>query len=89
MPGRRAWGLLIRIGLDIIGSEVVGYTIGVMVVLVAIFLLGLLVQTRLRGTVAVTMDAIMQRILVVRSVCDRAKKFVHLFGRCAGRACAR
>jgi uncharacterized membrane protein len=72
-------GALLRIGLGITGSEVVGYAIGVLVVMLAIFALGLLVQTRLHGMLEALTENIVQRIPVVRSVYDMVKKFVELF----------
>jgi len=79
-PQSLVGGLLVRIGLGITGSEVVGYAIGVLAVMLAIFLLGLLVQTRLRAALGAITDSIVQRIPVVRSVYDMVKKFVELFG---------
>jgi uncharacterized membrane protein len=79
-PQSLVGGLLVRIGLGITGSEVVGYAIGVLAVMLAIFLLGLLVQTRLRSALGAITDGIVQRIPVVRSVYDMVKKFVELFG---------
>jgi uncharacterized membrane protein len=73
-------GLLQRIGLRVADSEVIAYAIGVAVVLAAIFLLGLVVQTRLRHAVQALTDGVMQRIPVVRSVYDMAKKLTELFG---------
>lgn len=72
-------GGLLRIGLGITGSEVVAYSIGVLVVMIAIFLLGLLVQTRLHTLLEALTENIVQRIPVVRSVYDMVKKFVELF----------
>lgn len=69
---------LIRIGLGVSGSEFLGYTIGVAVVLAAVFLLGLVVQTRLRPVLGALLDGTLQRIPLVRSVYDLAKKFVEL-----------
>jgi uncharacterized membrane protein len=77
-PDSLIGGLLIRIGLGITGSEVVGYAIGVLVVLAAIFLLGLLVQTRLRDVLATLLNGVVQRIPLVRGVYDLIKKFVDL-----------
>ena len=73
-------GLLQRIGLRMADSAVIAYAIGVAVVLAAIFLLGLLVQTRLRPALEALTDGVMQRIPVVRSVYDMAKKLTELFG---------
>lgn len=78
-PQSLVGGVLVRIGLGITGSEVVGYAIGVLAVMVAIFLLGLLVQTRLRAALEALTEGIVQRIPVVRSVYDMVKKFVDLF----------
>lgn len=69
---------LSSIGLGVGGSEVAAYTIGVLIVLVAIFLLGMLVRTRLRGVMTWAVDSVMRRIPVVRSVYDTVKKFVDL-----------
>lgn len=71
-------GLLLRIGLGVGGSELLGYLIGVLVVMLALFLLGLLVQTRLRAGLAALLNGIVQRIPFVRSVYDMVKKFVDL-----------
>ncbi len=73
-------GLLQRIGLRLADSELLAYAIGVAVVLVAIFLLGLVVQTRLRGVVHSLTDGVMQRIPLVRNVYDMAKKLTEMFG---------
>jgi uncharacterized membrane protein len=69
---------LVYIGLGITGSEVVGYAIGVAVVVAAIYLLGLLVRTRLRGVLAALVEGTLQRIPLVRGVYDVVKKFVDL-----------
>jgi uncharacterized membrane protein len=77
-PDSLVGGLLVRIGLGITGSEIVGYAIGVGTVMVALFLLGLLVQTRLRDVLAALLNGIVQRIPLVRSIYDLIKKFVDL-----------
>lgn len=69
---------LISLGLSAGGSEVAGYAIGVAIVMAAIFLLGLVVESRLRGVAARLLDAVVQRIPVVRNVYDLAKSFVEL-----------
>jgi uncharacterized membrane protein len=77
-PDSLVGGLLVRIGLGITGSEIVGYAIGVGVVMAALFLLGLLVQTRLRDVLAALLNGIVQRIPLVRNIYDLIKKFVDL-----------
>lgn len=79
-PESMVGGLLVRIGLGITGSEVVGYAIGVAVVMAAVFLLGLLVQTRLREVLAALLNGIVQRIPLVRNIYDLIKRFVDLLG---------
>ncbi len=69
---------LVAIGFGGLGSEVAGYLLGMLIVALAIFALGLVVQTRLRGVLARTFNAVVQRIPVVRTVYDLAKKFVDL-----------
>ena len=77
-PGSFVGGLLIALGLGGTGSEVVGYLIGLGIVLLAIFALGVLVRTRLRGVLARAFNGLMQRIPVVRNVYDMIRKFVDL-----------
>ena len=77
-PGSFVGSLLIALGLGGTGSEVVGYLLGLGIVLLAIFALGLLVQTRLRGVLARAFNNVMQRIPVVRNVYDMIRKFVDL-----------
>ncbi|HEY2926835.1 DUF502 domain-containing protein [Piscinibacter sp.] len=77
-PGSMVGNLLVSIGLGVTGSEVAGYLIGVLIVVLLIFALGLLVQTRLRGFFGDAVNAVMQRIPLVRSVYDMIKKFVGL-----------
>jgi uncharacterized membrane protein len=70
--------MLIALGLGGTGSEVVGYLLGLGIVVLAIFALGLLVQTRLRGGLARAFNSVMQRIPLVRNVYDLIRKFVDL-----------
>jgi len=77
-PGSLIGNVLVSIGLGVTGYEVVAWAIGVAVVLLAILLLGVLVRTRLRGVVEAMLDAVMQRIPVVRNVYETARRFVDL-----------
>ena len=72
--------LLVSIGLGVGGSEVVGYALGVMIVALLIFGLGLLVQTGLQRGLATAVNALVNRIPLVRSVYDLLRKMVALFG---------
>jgi uncharacterized membrane protein len=71
--------LLVSIGLGVGGSEVVGYALGVAIVAAAIFGLGLLVETRLQRGLAAAVNAMVNRIPLVRGVYDLLRKMVALF----------
>jgi uncharacterized membrane protein len=60
--------LLVSIGLGVGGSEVVGYALGVAIVATAIFGLGLLVEARLQRGLAAAVNAMVNRIPLVRGV---------------------
>ncbi|MBA3626007.1 MAG: DUF502 domain-containing protein [Methylibium sp.] len=77
-PGSFIGQLLVALGLRGAGSEVVGYLIGVAIVLLAIFALGLLVQTKLRNWLGRTTNALVQRIPVVRNIYSLVERFVGL-----------
>ena len=69
---------MVAIGIDVGGSELMGYLMGVVIVSVAIYGLGLLVRSRLRDVLADALDAVLRQIPVVRSIYDLVKKFVDL-----------
>lgn len=71
---------LSSIGLGLGRSEVFAYAIGVAAVLLAIFVLGIVVKTRLRRVFAWATDSFVRRIPVVRGVYDTVSKFVSLLG---------
>ena len=71
--------LLVSIGLGFGGSEIVGYALGVAIVAAAIFGLGLVIQTRLQRGLANALNALIERIPLVRSVYDLLRKMVALF----------
>ncbi|MCU0968309.1 MAG: DUF502 domain-containing protein [Rubrivivax sp.] len=78
-PDSAVGRVMIAIGLGVTGSEIVGYLIGVGLVALGIFLLGLLVETGLQRGVARIVSAVVSRIPVVRTVYDLAHKMVGLF----------
>jgi len=69
---------LISIGLGVGASEVVGYSIGVLIVAVAIFGLGLLVEAGLQRGIAAAAHGVLLRIPVVGMVYDLMKRMVGL-----------
>lgn len=77
-PGSLLGRLLIALGIGITGSEFVGYLLGVAMVMLGIFGLGLLVRTRVRDVIADLVNSVMQRIPLVRNIYDLARRFVDL-----------
>ena len=70
--------MLTALGLGIPGEGVASYLLGIAITVVAVFLLGALVQTRLRRVLAAALNAVVMRIPVVRSVYEMASKLVEL-----------
>lgn len=70
--------VMVAIGLGITGSEIVGYLIGIGLVVVALLLLGALVETGVQRGVARIFQGVLQRIPVVRTVYDLLKRLVGL-----------
>ncbi len=69
---------LSAIGLGVGASEVVGYIIGVAIVAVLVFGLGLLVEAGLQRSLATVVNALLRRIPVVGAVYDLIKRMVDL-----------
>lgn len=78
-PSSAIGSVLARVGLGVTGSEVVGYLIGLALVLAVVFGLGLLVEAGLQRGLATAIDAVMRRIPLVRTVYDFAHKMTGLF----------
>jgi uncharacterized membrane protein len=78
-PESAIGSVLVRIGLGVTGSEVVGYLLGLALVAAVLFGLGLLVETGLQRGLASVVNAVMRRIPVVRTVYDFAHKMTGLF----------
>jgi uncharacterized membrane protein len=77
-PGSFIGRILVRIGFGGVGTELVAYLIGMLIVMLMIFALGILVQTRLRGVVSRIFNRAMKRIPVIGKVYDMARRFVAL-----------
>lgn len=77
-PESAVGSVLVQVGLGVTGSEVVGYLIGVGIILAAIFLLGLLVEVGLQRGMVSLLNAVLGRIPVVRTVYDFAQKMTGL-----------
>jgi len=72
--------LLIPLGGGV-ESEIVGYAIGLGALLAAIFMLGLLVEKGLQRGLVAAVDALVQRIPVIRTIYETLNRFVDLVSR--------
>lgn len=71
--------VLAAIGLGLTGSRYVGYLIGVLLLALGIFALGMLVEARLERGLARLVNTLVSRIPLVRNIYEMARKFVDLF----------
>jgi uncharacterized membrane protein len=79
--GRLIIRLGASLGLTISPSSTVAYLLGLAIILGAIFLLGLLVESGLRSFISNSLDWLMTRIPLVSNVYDLSKRFVSLVDR--------
>jgi len=77
-PDSAVGSLLVALGLGVTGSEVVGYLIGIGLVVLAVLALGVLVETGLQRGLMRLLDSVVRRIPLVRQVYDMAHKLVGL-----------
>ncbi|MBK9362680.1 MAG: DUF502 domain-containing protein [Rubrivivax sp.] len=77
-PGSFVGRQLVRLGLDVFESDAVSWLVGLGVVVLAIYGLGLLVQTRLEGVWHRLVEGVLSRIPLVRHVYELVRKFVDL-----------
>jgi uncharacterized membrane protein len=78
-PTSAIGSVLVQVGLGVTGSEVVGYLLGLALVVAVVFGLGLLVEAGLQRGLNSAIDAVMRRIPVVRTVYGFANKMTGLF----------
>jgi len=77
-PGSMVGGWIQALGFGN-ESEIVAWLIGIGIVLVAILLLGVLVTSSLNRFMAMALEAVVQRIPIVRNIYDVVKSLVDLF----------
>lgn len=78
-PNSPVGSVLGTIGFGITGSEIVGYLIGIALIVGFIVLLGAWVEAGLQRGVAKLLDTVLRRIPLVRTVYDLAHRMVGLF----------
>ena len=79
--GRIITALGSTLGLDIEPSSTAAYLLGLAIILGAIFLLGLLVESGLRSFISDSFDWLMMRIPLVSNIYDLSKRFVAIVDR--------
>ena len=79
--GRLITALGSTLGLNIEPSSTTAYLLGLAIILGAIFLLGLLVESGLRSFISNSLDWLMMRIPLVSNIYDLSKRFVAIVDR--------
>jgi uncharacterized membrane protein len=79
--GRLITRLGTSLGLDIAPSSAAAYLLGLAIILGAIFLLGLLVESGLRTFILNSLDWLIMRIPLISNIYDLSKRFVSLVDR--------
>ncbi len=69
---------LVRLGLDLSQSDAISWLIGLGLVVVMVYVLGLAVQTRLKTAWHRLVEAVLGRIPLVRNIYDLIRKFTDL-----------
>ncbi len=79
--GRLIIALGASVGLDISPSSTAAYLLGLAIILGAIFVLGLLVESGLRSFILNSLDWLIMRIPLISNIYDLSKRFVSLVDR--------
>lgn len=77
-PGSLVGRQLVRLGLDLSQSDAISWLIGLGLVVVMVYVLGLAVQTRLKTAWHRLVEAVLGRIPLVRNIYDLIRKFTDL-----------
>ena len=80
-PGSLVGNLLAQLGFQFVAQPAAAYALGLLIIIAAIYALGMIVRTRLRGRVAALMEALVGPIPVVGRLYGVASKFVTLLDR--------
>jgi len=80
-PGSTVGNLLANLGFQFVAQPAAAYALGLLILIAAIYVLGMIVRTRLRGRITSLVTAIVGPIPVVGRLYDVASKFVALLDR--------
>ncbi|MGH6802472.1 MAG: DUF502 domain-containing protein [Methyloceanibacter sp.] len=81
LVGRLIIALGASVGLDISPTSAAAYLLGLAIILGAIFVLGLLVESGLRSFILNSLDWLIMRIPLISNIYDLSKRFVSLVDR--------
>lgn len=73
--------VIVLLGLNLVSSDTGAYFLGFLIILGCIFLLGLVVETRLWPLVQTGLDSLISRVPLVSNVYDLSKRFVAIVDR--------
>ena len=81
--GPDSWvgSLIVLLGLNLVSSTTAAYLLGFLIILGCIFVLGLVVETRLWPWIQTGLDALVMRIPLISNVYDLSKRFVAIVDR--------
>jgi uncharacterized membrane protein len=77
-PNSRVGQLIASLGLGVTTSNVAAYLAGLAIVALAIYLLGLLVETRLANWLSPAIEGLIQRVPIISSVYGLSKQFTSI-----------
>ena len=80
-PGSAIGRVLTSLGLGLVGSPLVAYLVGLVIIATLIYGLGVVVESSLQPRLYGQLDAMMQRIPLVGMVYDLSKRFVGMLDR--------
>ena len=83
-PNSLAGKFIVSLGANLVSSRTIAYFFGLLIVLSCIFLLGLIVESRLRPLVQGGLDGAMMRIPILSNIYDLSKRFVAIVDRRGG-----
>jgi uncharacterized membrane protein len=83
-PGSLLGRMIAALGLNVLSSPTGAYFLGLLMIVGAIFLLGILVESRLRPLIQGSLDWLMMRIPLISNVYELSKRFVAIVDRGQG-----
>jgi len=77
-PSSKFGRFLVSIGVGVGASELAPYLIGLVLIICLIYVLGLVVQSRLGGILAALVDRLVRRVPLISNVYDLSNRFVSI-----------